>query len=71
MTIQPFNHDLDQSDFPKVTIWGIILLMLGGPCLPVIQQRSLEVARPARFNRYAVVIVLAGVLASTLELTIL
>ncbi len=66
MTTHPFDHDPDQPNLPKVTIWGMVLLILGGPNWVTVQERPTAVAKPPNLTRYAVAILLASILELTL-----
>lgn len=66
-TLQATN-DADKSGFSRVSVFGLLLFMLGGVDLYV--PESSHSGNRTGFSRYVVLVLLAGIIAGVVELSV-
>ena len=70
MTTRQISNDVGQPGLPTANILGIILFLLGAPHLYAFLKRPTGVPRQTNTGRYAMVVLLAGLFAGLLELSV-
>ncbi len=70
MTAHSFYHHPSQPELAKTNVLGIIFFILGVPNLYAWFSRTRQRSMPAPLNRYALLILLAGMFAGIVEFSV-
>lgn len=70
MTTHHVDNGFTQPGFPRTNVLGIIFFILGAPNLYALLKRSAAAPRMSNMTRYGWMVLLAGAIASAVELSL-